>query len=169
MTSYFVDQTLSAKIETAEAEFMVACCRALDGQAQPVFDVAIGGGAATFAGVESPFSKVIGVGFSDDVTDDELNGLELRHAEHGAPVNFEISTLAEPELAERLSGRGYRLVSFENVLVRPIVDDDLPGLGSDIEVRAGGRRSTYLARHCGGSSAPRGRRRSGLARRVFAR
>ena len=126
MTSYFVDQTLSATIEMAEAEFMVACCRALDGQAQPVFDVAIGGGAATFAGVESPFSKVIGVGFSDDVTDDELNGLELRHAEHGAPVNFEISTLAEPELAERLSGRGYRLVSFENVLVRPIVDDDGP-------------------------------------------
>ena len=145
MTSYFVDQTLSATIEMAEAEFMVACCRALDGQAQPVFDVAIGGGAATFAGVESPFSKVIGVGFSDDVTDDELNGLELRHAEHGAPVNFEISTLAEPELAERLSGRGYRLVSFENVLVRPIVDDDLPGLGSDIEVRrAEDDRRTWL-------------------------
>jgi GNAT superfamily N-acetyltransferase len=144
MTSYFVDQDLAATIEIAEAEFMVACCRALEGQGPPPFDVAIGGGAATFAGVDSPYSKVIGVGFSDEIADDELDALEHRYAERGAPVSFEISTLADPELAERLSVRGYRLVSFENVLVRPIADD-LGEPSGDIEVRrAEDDRRTWL-------------------------
>lgn len=134
MTSYFVDQDLAATIEIAEAEFMVACCRALDSQASPTFDVAIGNGAATFAGVDSPFSKVIGVGFSDEIADDVLDDLERRYAEHGATVSFEISTLADPELAERLGDRGYRLVSFENVLVRPIAGD-MADPGPDIDVR----------------------------------
>jgi GNAT superfamily N-acetyltransferase len=134
MTSYFVDQDTAATIELAEAEFMVACCRALDGEGSAAFDFAIGSGAATFAGVDSPFSKVIGVGFSDEIADAEVDALERRYAEHGAPVSFEISTLADSELAERLSHRGYRLVSFENVLVRP-VSHELTDLNADIEVR----------------------------------
>ena len=116
--SVFVDENLAAGVERAEADLMVASSRAIgERHGVPTFQVALGGGFATYAGPESPFNKVAGVGFQGLPSDNELTEIEGRFAERGEPVSFEISTLADPELARVLTERMYRLVSFENVLL----------------------------------------------------
>ena len=116
-----VDLELAARIERAEAEFMAACSRAAATRyGVPTFRVPIAGGFATYAGDDSPFSKVAGTGFGGVPTGATLDDVERRYAEHRSPVGFEISTLAEPALFEMLTGRDYLLVGFEDVLVRAL-------------------------------------------------
>jgi GNAT superfamily N-acetyltransferase len=82
------------------------------------------GGVACFAEPGSPFNKVCGVGF--DGVPADLDEVERAFADVGATVQFEVSNLADPALVEMLTGRGYRLVSFENVLGRPVAADEAP-------------------------------------------
>jgi GNAT superfamily N-acetyltransferase len=97
------------------------------------FQVPLRGGFATYAGPESPYNKVAGVGFDGVPDDAELHDLEQLYAEHGAPVSFEVSTLADPGVVQKLTGRGYRLTSFEDVLVRGL-DDEQATTPDDIEI-----------------------------------
>lgn len=116
--SLFASTGLAARIERAESDLMARCV-VPDTHERPSaqsFAIPIGGGFATYGGRGSPFSKVAGLGFGDVPTASELDDLEDRYAEHGAPVQFEVSTLGDPELGQCLTRRGYRLVSFENVL-----------------------------------------------------
>src|SRR6478672_2828967 len=84
----------------------------------------IAGGVACFAEPGSPFNKVCGVGF--DGVPADLKRVERAFADVGATVQFEVSNLADPALVEMLTGRGYRLVSFENVLGRLVAADEAP-------------------------------------------
>ena len=132
----FVDADLAVRAEREEAEFMVACTRAVGLRyGTPTFQVPIAGGVATYAGPDSPFNKVVGVGFDGIPRTAELRQLEERFAAHGAPTSFEIATLAAPEVFEVLTEHGYRLVSFENVLLRRVEGSgDLPAVAG-IDVR----------------------------------
>jgi GNAT superfamily N-acetyltransferase len=80
----------------------------------------IAGGVATFAEEGSPFTKVAGLGFGGVPGTAELGEVERAFAARGAPVQVELAHLAEPELGEMLTDRGYRLVGFENVLGRRV-------------------------------------------------
>lgn len=125
--SYFVDERTAARVELAEAELMAAASRAtgaLFGVGD--FQVAVRGGFATYAGPGSPYNKVAGVGFDGVPDAAELDELEHRYAEQQAPVAFEVSALADPDLLIALAARGYHLVSFENVLVRDLARDSPP-------------------------------------------
>jgi GNAT superfamily N-acetyltransferase len=51
--------------------------------------------------------------------------IERAFAARGAPVQVEVSHLSDPEVGNLLTGRGYRLVSYENVLGRAL--HDAPG------------------------------------------
>ena len=95
--SVFVDENLAAGVERAEADLMVASSRAIgERHGVPTFQVALGGGFATYAGPESPFNKVAGVGFQGLPSDNELTEIEGRFAERGEPVSFEISHAGRP-------------------------------------------------------------------------
>jgi len=134
--SVFVDEPLAARIERAETELMAASSRAIgERHGAPVFQFALGGGFATYAGPDSPFNKVSGLGFQGIPTADELAEVEDRFAEHDTPVSFEISTLADPGLAGLLTERGYRLVSCENVLLRRLEPTDAAERVRGIDVR----------------------------------
>jgi GNAT superfamily N-acetyltransferase len=63
---------------------------------------------------------VAGLGFGGLPEPAELDAIERRYADRGAPVQAEVASLADPRLLELLAGRGYRLVSFENVLGRAL-------------------------------------------------
>ncbi len=76
----------------------------------------IAGGVGTFAGVDSPFNKVAGVGFDGLIEAAELNAVEDEFALRRSPVQFELSSLGDPAIAEQLADRGYQLVGLENVL-----------------------------------------------------
>ncbi|MBO9532422.1 MAG: GNAT family N-acetyltransferase [Solirubrobacteraceae bacterium] len=105
---------LAADIERAEAGLMAACaevCGLTDHLALP-----IGGGWATYCGVDSPFTKVAGLGFAPAPTDAELARVEAEFGARGAAVTIELATLAGPQLGERLTARGYRLIGVEDVL-----------------------------------------------------
>ncbi len=127
-----VDQDLAAQIERAEGEFIAACTRAVGRRSgEDVFALPVAGGVATYAGPDSPFDKVAGCGFDGLPSEGELDRIEAAYADRKAPVSFEISTLADPAVFEMLTGRAYRLVSFEDVLVCAVdrVDEEpVPGI-----------------------------------------
>src|SRR5262249_33552175 len=68
--------------------------------------------------------KIIGVGFAGLPADDQLQAIEEKFARSGAASRVEVSTLADPGFAARLTGRSYVLQGFENVLGRRITSDD---------------------------------------------
>lgn len=149
-TSYFVDEATAARIERAEADLMAVASRAAAARfGTPAFQLPLGSGCATYAGPDSPYSKVAGVGFGGVPDDAELAEVERRFAEHGAGVSFEVAALADPELVQRLSGRGYRVTSFENVLVRDLAVDPPPApeavaVSREGDPRDEGWRRTWL-------------------------
>jgi ribosomal protein S18 acetylase RimI-like enzyme len=114
----FAPATLANRIERAESTLVADGARASIvrlGRQQP-FVIDVCGGVAAYAGAGSPFNKVAGLGFGGVPTDAQLEEIERELAARGAPVQIEISTLADPAVARRLTQRGYELVGFENVL-----------------------------------------------------
>jgi GNAT superfamily N-acetyltransferase len=136
----FCDTALAGRIERAEAQLIAgaseaARCRRPDGAG---FVIPIAGGVASFAEEGSPFNKVAGLGFGGVPSPAELGGIERAFAACGAPVQIELAHLADPALGELLTGRGYRLVSFENVLGRALAGEHERVTPPGIEVRLSG-------------------------------
>ncbi|GIM89913.1 GNAT family N-acetyltransferase [Paractinoplanes toevensis] len=144
--SLFCDIALAGRIERAEAQLIAAwndaARRRRGGSAG--FAIPIAGGVASYAEPDSPINKIAGLGFAGLPDPAELDRVERAFADRSAPVQAEVAGLADPALLELLADRGYRLVSFENVLgraiggdaervapagveVRPIGDDDFDG------------------------------------------
>jgi GNAT superfamily N-acetyltransferase len=66
-------------------------------------------------------NRVIGIGLEEGPLDEgELARVEAAWWGRGEAVRIEVSTLADPAIGVQLTGRGYRLVGFENVLGRPL-------------------------------------------------
>jgi len=131
----FATASLARRIERAESTLITDFARPARARlgGSRVFIADFGGGAAVAAGPTAPFSKVIGLGFElfDEAAVDEI---ERAFAERSTPVRVELSTLADPDVATRLTARGYRLIGFENVLARSLNSVDTPD--SNVEVRA---------------------------------
>lgn len=119
-TPLFCDTTLAGRIERAEAEFIAACSSAARHREPAGFAIPIAGGVASYAEPDSPLNKVAGLGFADRPDPAELDTIERAFAAQGMPVQAEVASLADPALLELLAERGYRLVSFENVLGRAL-------------------------------------------------
>ncbi|MFG1807689.1 GNAT family N-acetyltransferase [Streptomyces sp. NPDC049040] len=119
-TPVFCDVDLAARIEQAESLFMAECTRATRDRAgaEDGFVISLAGGVASFAEADSPYNKVAGLGFHGVPASADMDEVEAAYAACGAPVQVELAHLADPEIGAFLTGRGYRLVSFENVLGR---------------------------------------------------
>lgn len=116
--SLFCSVELGARIEGVESELISAgsaAARARPG-ADSGFLVPLAGGVASFAEPGSPLNKVAGLGFAGVPSADELDAVEKLYAEREAPVQVELAHLADPAVGDLLTGRGYRLAGFENVL-----------------------------------------------------
>lgn len=117
----FCDAAMAARIEDAEAGLVGLAAGAGSARIGPAgFVTPVAGGVATYAGIGSPFTKVAGLGFGGELDLDRWAGIERAFADRATPVSVELATLADPALAETLTGRGYRLVSYENVLGRAL-------------------------------------------------
>ncbi|MFJ6386881.1 GNAT family N-acetyltransferase [Streptomyces sp. NPDC091972] len=115
---FFCDVALARRIERVEANLMAAAADAarLRRGDDSGFVMRVAGSVATFAEDGSPFNKIAGLGF-DGVPDEAvLDEVERAFADRGAPVQAEVSALADPAVGALLTARGYRLESFENVL-----------------------------------------------------
>jgi ribosomal protein S18 acetylase RimI-like enzyme len=118
----FCSTALAERIESAEAGLIAAGVDAARHRGSDCFEIAVAGGRACFAGANSPFNKVVGLGFGGVPSDAELDAVETAFAARGSATQVELAHLADPEIAAALTGRGYQLVSFENVLGRPLAD-----------------------------------------------
>jgi GNAT superfamily N-acetyltransferase len=140
----FCDTDLAERIERVEAQLITMASESAHRRRadNAGFVIPIAGGVASFAEQDSPFNKVAGLGFHGTPSGADLDDVEQAFAAHGAPVQIELAHLADPAIADLLTVRGYRLVSFENVLgvalhgelervtppgieVRPASDDEL--------------------------------------------
>ncbi len=124
----FCDTALAARIERAEARLTAEssdAARARRGDTTG-FARPLAGGVASFAEADSPFNKIIGLGFDGRPSAASLEAVEQAFAELGAPVQVELCELADSALGAFFTARGYRLESFENVLGRRLGDAGFP-------------------------------------------
>ena len=137
---------LARRVDRAEIDF---CALATTLSALDAATLERGGGLAVYGAPGSPVNKVLGLGLGVEVSDDDLDAIEQFYAERGCPVQIELCPLAAPDLASRLTKRGYVLQAFENELARlaPAEPVQLPS-GADITVEAGAgeRRGCRLSR-----------------------
>lgn len=74
------------------------------------------GGVAAYVEPGSPYNKAAGFGFGGVPSAGDMDALEAQFAARNAPLQFEVSSLADPAFVRMLTTRGYVLVAFENVL-----------------------------------------------------
>lgn len=136
----FCGTDLAERIERAEAQFIAECSRASRQRTQATtgFVMPIAGGLACFAEKDSPFNKVVGMGFGGVPSALELEEVERAFGTCGSPVQIELAHLADQDIGAFVTSRGYRLVSFENVLGRVLDGDHGRITGTGIEVRPSG-------------------------------
>jgi ribosomal protein S18 acetylase RimI-like enzyme len=150
----FCDVVLAGRVERAEARFIAACAEAAGRPRDFVLPVA--GGVAAYVEPDSPLNKVTGLGFDGPPGTAVLEAVERAYADRGVPVQPEISSLADPSVLGLLAERGYRLVSFENVLGRPLggsVETVAPS-GITVGVSGDDELETWLAVVVEASLAP---------------
>jgi GNAT superfamily N-acetyltransferase len=136
----FCDIALAERIERVEAQLIAKASEAARGRSggPPGFVIPMAGGVASFAEDGSPFNKVAGLGFSGVPDAAALDEVERAFTAHGAPVQIELAHLAEPAIGAFLTGRGYRLVSFENVLGLALGGEPERVTPAGVEVRPSG-------------------------------
>jgi len=116
------DLALSRRLETAEGRGSMAFVESR-GAITPGSDsrwVEVAGAYAMYDGPTSPITQTFRLGLVQPTTPRDLDQLELFFRDRGAPVNHEISPLADPGLPALLGGRGYRPSEFTSVMYRPI-------------------------------------------------
>ncbi|WP_433594779.1 GNAT family N-acetyltransferase [Nocardia sp. CA-145437] len=130
----FCGSELAARVERVETELIAKGSAAAAARLEPDtgFVIPLAGGVASFAEDGSPLNKIAGLGFAGIPDEAELDEIERLFAARETPVQAEVSQLGDPGIGELLTGRGYRLVSFENVLGRelgaPRTADVAPGV-----------------------------------------
>jgi GNAT superfamily N-acetyltransferase len=136
----FCDAALAERIERVEAGLMARAAEAAAHRRPDMagFVIPVAGGVATFAGEGSPFNKVAGLGFGGVPSADALDEIERAFATRDAPVQIELSNVGDPATGTRLTERGYRLVSFENVLGLALEGEAERVTPAGIEVRPSG-------------------------------
>jgi GNAT superfamily N-acetyltransferase len=138
-TPLFCDAALAARIERADVQLVteaaLAAHRRNDDRG---FVIPLAGGVASCAEPGSPFNKVAGLGFAGVPDIADLEEIERAFADHDTPVQVELPHLADPEIAALLTGRGYRLESFENVLGRALRDEPERVTPPGVEIRRSG-------------------------------
>jgi GNAT superfamily N-acetyltransferase len=90
-------------------------------------------------------NKVLGLGLGCGVRDEDIEAIEVFYAERGCPVQIELCPLAAPDLASRLTRRGYILQAFENELARPTPAQPVPvSCAADTRVEADAAEGPWL-------------------------
>ena len=135
----FCDTALAGRIERVEAQLIAQGSEAARRRAGTAgFVIPVAGGVASFAGEGSPFNKVAGLGFAGVPDSAALDEIEKAFAACGSPVQIELAHLSGPAIGALLTGRGYQLESFENVLGRALTGEAERVTPPGVEVRPSG-------------------------------
>jgi GNAT superfamily N-acetyltransferase len=133
-TPLFCGIELGKRIESAEAQLIVAAAEAAQRRGADVLALPVAGGYACVVEAGSPMNKVVGLGFGG--MPDDWTAVERAVLDRGVPVQVELTNLADPGIAAELTEKGYALVGFENVLGCALPIASPPAAG--VEVRTCG-------------------------------
>jgi len=136
----FCDAALAERIERVEAQLVAKGSEAARRRRADTagFVIPVAGGVASFADEGSPLNKVAGLGFGGVPSAAALDEIERAFAARGAPVQIELAHLVDPAIGALLTERGYRLVSFENVLGLALTGEPERVTPPGVEVRPSG-------------------------------
>jgi ribosomal protein S18 acetylase RimI-like enzyme len=112
----FATTSLAARIDLAEARHCAAFAGIQGRRGQDAFVTPIGGTVAVYGSPGAPYNKLVGLGVAGELNEHDLDQLEEEFRRRAAPLQVELSTLADPAVGALLTRRGYVLVNFENVL-----------------------------------------------------
>jgi GNAT superfamily N-acetyltransferase len=121
----FVDLEFSRRLELAET-MQPECVEALrrHNPEAPIATISIAGGTAFFGGVDYPANQIVGLGLYGEVGSQELDQVEEFYRSRGVSSTIVVSPMAHPSLLALVAARGYRIVEFNSVLIRPISADE---------------------------------------------
>ena len=127
------DLALARRMEEAEAANAFHIGRASSGgnvHVEPICD-----GCAMFAGVGSPLTHAMGIGMAGPVSDEEFDRLEEFFRERGSPSLIDLCPLADITVIENVTRRGYKVLEFNNLLLRRVDPADADWVcPDDIEI-----------------------------------
>lgn len=154
----FCDTALAGRIERVEAQLIAAAgeaARRLRADSAG-FVIPLAGGVACFAEEGSPLNKIAGLGFGGVPDPYALEEIERAFAARDTPVQVELAHLVDPEIGEFLTGRGYRLAAFENVLGLALTGERERVTPDGVEVRPSGEEEfeTWLGVVAEGVATP---------------
>ena len=109
------DIALAERIERAEASICADFAHALRDSSRVLVEP-IAGGFAVDAGPRAPMNKVVALGLDETLDDEAIARVEALWRSRREPVRVELAELARPEVGTALTGRGYRLIGFEDVM-----------------------------------------------------
>lgn len=141
----FCSQELAERIERDETSKMASAVDAAlrrDPQAD-VFAEKLAGGVALWGGPHSPLNKIAGLGFGGIPEPAAMEAIEKAYRERGGAPRVELASLADPEVGKLLTGRGYLLTGYENVLGAPLAGVAAPPPG-EIAIRVAGEDEADL-------------------------
>ena len=137
MANTILDLELAREIELAEASAAVGCAEMM--QAMRPDSVAaverIAGGFAVYCGADNPVTQAVGLGLSGPVTTEEFDRLEKFYFSRSEPVRVETCPMADATLLEHFNKRGYRVIEFSNVMLRPLGSGSAWTVPPRIEIR----------------------------------
>lgn len=114
------DIELARRLEAAEAANGFAMARVSAGaQALDVM-----GGCALFAGAGSPLTHALGIAVQGPVSDDDFDRMENFFRTMGADSLIDLCPLCDLSVVEQIRQRGYRVIEFNNVMVRALTYRD---------------------------------------------
>jgi GNAT superfamily N-acetyltransferase len=132
------DLDLARRIEATDAASVSAMARAL-AQTCPNLGAAAEpacGGYAVFGGVGSPMTHAMGIGMSGPVEEAEFDRMEAFFRTRGSPSLIDLCPMADPTVIRYVQERTYRVIEFNNILVRGLEPGDpFPALPPRLSVQ----------------------------------
>ncbi len=132
----FIDAQLSRRLESVEEAGSVRFAETM-ARRHPELGCAveeIAGGRAAFAGIGSPLTHALGLGFNGPVSKEDIDRLEEFYFSRGSLVEVVVSPYADPSLMTELGKRPYRITEWNNVYFRPVASDP-PKPDGRLEIR----------------------------------
>ena len=117
-----LDRVRAIRLEAAEAENGFAFAHAVPGAEA----AEIAGGCALFAGPGSPMTHALGIGMNGVVTESEFDRLEHYFRSRQSACLIDLCPLADLSVIEQVVRRGYRIIEFNNLMVREVRLSELP-------------------------------------------
>jgi hypothetical protein len=142
LTFSTADVALARRIEAAEAANGFRVARAV-AEASPGLGAAAEpflGGCALFGGVGSPMTHALGIGMQGPAGKEEFDRMEAFFRERGSAVLIDLCPLADASLLEMVFSRGYRVIEFNNVMIRRIVPEEPVLVRDGLTVSVAGER-----------------------------